>query len=60
MKNVLMLILAFVIVWIVWKIVMGFIAGIVGTLITIGMILLFCFLVYLVFNMLTGKQKNVQ
>jgi len=55
-----MLILAFVIVWIVWKIVMGFIAGIVGTLITIGMILLFCFLVYLVFNMLTGKQKNVQ
>ncbi|HZO89119.1 MAG TPA: hypothetical protein VFB38_12350 [Chthonomonadaceae bacterium] len=57
MKNFLMLILAFVIVWIVWRIVMGLLAGIVGTIISIGLILLFCFLVYVVYKTLTQRER---
>jgi len=56
-KNFLMLILAFVIVWIVWRIVMGLLAGIVGTIISIGLILLFCFLVYVVYKTLTQRER---
>lgn len=56
MKNFLMFILALFIVWIVWKIVVGFIASIVGTLISIGLILLFCFLVYNVYKALTREK----
>lgn len=56
MRNVLMFILALVVVWIVWKIVMGFVFSLLSIVITIGMILLFCYLVYAVFKALT-KQK---
>ena len=59
MKNVLYLILAFVVVLLVWGLIKALIAMTIGILFKIGMILLFCFLVYLVFNMLTGKQKNI-
>lgn len=56
MKNFMMFILALVIVWVVWRIVMGFLASIVGTLISIGLIVLFCFLVYNVFKALTREK----
>ena len=52
MKNFLMLILALVLVWIVW----GFVSKLIGSLISIGLILLFCFLVYNVYKALT-KEK---
>lgn len=56
MRNVLMFILALVLVWIVWKLVMGFVFSLLHIAITIGMILLFCYLVYAVFKALT-RQK---
>ena len=52
MKNFLMLLLALIIVWILW----GFVKSILGTLITIGMILLFCFLVYNIYKALTREK----
>jgi hypothetical protein len=56
MKNFLMFLLALFLVWLVWRIVMGFITSILGSLISIGLILLFCFLVYNVYKALT-KEK---
>jgi hypothetical protein len=56
MKNVLMFLLALVIVWVVWNIVMGLLAKILGTIISIGLILLFCFIVYNVYKALTREK----
>ncbi|MCS6776391.1 MAG: hypothetical protein RMJ43_05830 [Chloroherpetonaceae bacterium] len=56
MKNVLMFLLALFIVWVVWRIVIGFVSSLIGTLISIGMILLFCFLVYQVYKLLTREK----
>ncbi len=56
MRNFLMMALAFVLVLIVWKILAGLIAGLIGTLFTIGMIILFAYLVYAVFKMLTRER----
>jgi hypothetical protein len=59
MKNVLYLILALILVMLVWGIVRALLAKVLGIFFTIGMILLFCFLVYTVFKMMTGKEKNI-
>lgn len=59
MKNILYLILAFILVCFVWGLIKFLIALALGVVIKIGMILLFCALVYFVFKMLTDKQKNV-
>jgi hypothetical protein len=56
MKNFLMLVLAFVIVWVVWHIIMNFVLGVLHIAILIGMIALFCWLVAQVYQALT-KQK---
>lgn len=56
MKNVLMFILALVVVFIVWGFVKALIASLLGTIFTIGMLLLFCFLVYTVYRAMT-RQK---
>lgn len=56
MKNFLMFLLALFIVWVVWRIVIGFVSSLIGTLISIGMILLFCFLVYQVYRLLTREK----
>lgn len=56
MKNVLMFILALVIVYFVWHVVIGLFAHIIGTLFAIGMIILFCYFVYAVYRLLT-RQK---
>ena len=56
MKNVLYLILAFVIVFVLWKVVMHLIGMVLAPVIAIGMILLFCFLVYTVYKAMTREK----
>lgn len=56
MKNFVMMVLAFIIVWVVWHIVMNFVLGIVHIALIIGMIALFCWLVSQVYQALT-RQK---
>ncbi len=57
MKNFLMLLLAFVVVYLVWHVVMGLISSVIGTIISIGLILLFCYFVYAVFRMLAKQSE---
>lgn len=52
MKNILYLVLALILAWIIW----GFIKSIVGVLITIGMIVLFCSLVYWIYKTMTREK----
>ena len=59
MKNVLYLILALIVISIVWGIIRSLVAGVLGMVFHIAMIALFCYLVYLVFRALTGREKNV-
>lgn len=56
MKNVVLFLLALLLVWIVWGMVRALVATLVGAAITIGMILLFCWLVYTVYKAMT-RQK---
>lgn len=56
MKNVLYFLLALVIVFVVWGIVKSLIGALLGMVITVGMIALFCFLVYTVYRAMT-RQK---
>ena len=56
MKNFLMLILALIVVWILWGFVKALLGTLISTLITIGMILLFCFLVYNIYKALTREK----
>jgi hypothetical protein len=56
MKNFLMLLLAFVIVWIVWRIIVGFALSIIHIALIIGMIALFIWLVSVVYRALTREK----
>lgn len=58
MKSVLYLILALILVFFVWGLVKLVIGLALGLLIKVGMILLFCALVYWVFKLLT-REKSV-
>jgi len=55
-KNVFLFLLALFLVWVVWNIVMGLLFKVVSLAITIGMIFLFCWLVYTVYKAMT-RQK---
>jgi len=56
-KNVLFLILAFIVALILWGIIKSLLFGLIGTLFHLAMIALFCYLVYLIFKAMTNKQK---
>jgi hypothetical protein len=56
MKNFMMFILALVIVWVVWQVVKTLVFTILWPLITIGLIIMFCFLVYNVYKALTREK----
>ena len=60
MKNVFLFLLALFLVWIVWGIVMRLVATLVGAAITIGMLLLFCWLVYTVYKAMTRQKISRQ
>jgi hypothetical protein len=57
MKNALMLILAFVVVYFIWHIVMGLLGPLVGLLISVALLAAFCYAVYAVYKMLTREKQ---
>ena len=59
MKGILYLILALVLVFLVWGLIKAVIFTALALVIKIGMILLFCALVYWVFTALTKKDKAI-
>lgn len=58
MKNVLLLIVAVIAGFLVYRFVMGLISGIIGIAITIAMVLFFCWIVATIYKALT-RQKSV-
>jgi len=58
MKNILMLVLAFVIVNLLWHIVSAVLIPLLGAAISIGLVIAFCYAVYVVYRMLT-REKSV-
>jgi hypothetical protein len=56
MKNVFLFLLALFLVWFVWRMVLGLVFTVVHAAITIGLILLFCWLVFAVYKAMT-RQK---
>jgi hypothetical protein len=56
MKNFLMLILAIILVWVVWRVIVSLAFSIIHIAILIGMIALFVWLVSLVFKALTREK----
>lgn len=56
MKQALMLLLAFVIVWFVWRIVMGLVGGLLGMVFHLAIIGLFCYLIYVVYKALMREK----
>lgn len=59
MKSFLMLVVALVLVYVVWRILMGIVIGLLGTVFHLALIGLFCYLVYVVFKALTAPRERV-
>ena len=59
MKHFLMLILAIIVVWIVWRIVAGLVVTVLGLAFHLALIIGLCYVVYLVFKALTGEKERV-
>jgi hypothetical protein len=57
MKNALMLIVAFVVVYFVWHIVMSLFGGILALAINLAILAVFCYAVYAVYKMLTREKQ---
>ena len=58
MKNVIYAALALIAVWLVWKLLMFVLHAVLAPLITIGVILLFCFLAFALYKAVT-RQKEI-
>jgi hypothetical protein len=56
MKNVIMIALAALIVWVAWQIIGHLIVGVFGLFIQIALIALFCYAVYLVYKALNREK----
>lgn len=58
MKNVLMLIVALVVAFVLWRVLMTVVHVVLGWIMFIAMIALFCWLVYAIFKLMT-REKSV-
>ena len=56
MKNVVMVVVSLVIVWIVWNVIKGFLFSVVGIAFQLVLLALFCGAVYMVYKAL-NRQK---
>jgi membrane associated rhomboid family serine protease len=56
MKNVLLLVVSLVIVWIVWNLIKGLLFGVIGIAFQIALIALFCWAVYAVYKALNREK----
>ena len=56
MKNVILIIVSALLVWIVWKLVAPLLFGVIGIVLQIALLALFCYAVYLVYKALNREK----
>ncbi len=57
MKNALMLVVAFLVVYFIWHIVLGLFGGVLALVINLAILAVFCYAVYAVYKMLTREKQ---
>lgn len=57
MKQILYLVLAIIAVAIVWRLLISLVGVVLGMVIHVAMIAIFCYLVYLVFKAMTSRER---
>ena len=58
MKNAIALVVAVIIVWVLWHVVVGIVGMVVGPLIWLALTLAFCYAVYAVYKMLSKEKQT--
>ena len=56
MKNVLLIVVSLIIVWIVWNMIKGLLIGVLGMAFQLALIALFCYAVYRVYKALNREK----